>query len=148
MDLASGFNSILVLCFHPPGPTGDWIMDRAAAQSKSLVASGARVHVISPDEASLAAIGLRTMDYVRRAGVARAALAQREEDAGSASSSAAVSIACMVVSSRARLMAMSSINALRPFAVILIRNSRRSDSLRVRLIRFPRSSSASNRLSD
>lgn len=78
VDLASGFNSILVLCFHPPGPTGDRIMARAAAQSKSLVASGARVHVISPDEASLAAIGLRTMDYVRRPGVARAALAQGE----------------------------------------------------------------------
>jgi NTE family protein len=75
-DLAAGFDSILVLCFHPPGEPGERIRARVAAQSEALVKSGARVRVISPDEASLAAIGPRAMDVVRRPGVARAALAQ------------------------------------------------------------------------
>jgi hypothetical protein len=75
-DLASGFDSILVLCFHPPRQPGERVLTRVAAQSEALVKSGACVSVISPDEASLAAIGPRTMDVVRRPGVARAALAQ------------------------------------------------------------------------
>jgi len=75
-DLACGFDSILVLCFHPAGPVSERIAARVAAQSEVLVASGARVHVITPDAASLAAIGPRTMDVMRRPGVARAGLAQ------------------------------------------------------------------------
>jgi NTE family protein len=76
VDLACGFDSILVLCFHPAGPVGERIAARVAAQSEMLVKSGARVGVISPDAASLAAIGSRTMDVMRRPEVARAGLAQ------------------------------------------------------------------------
>ncbi len=75
-DLAGGFDAILVLCFHPAGPVGERILGRVAAQSEMLVKSGARVGVISPDAASLAAIGPRTMDVVRRPAVARAGLVQ------------------------------------------------------------------------
>jgi NTE family protein len=75
-DLASGFDSILVLCFHPSGQSGERIMTRVAAQSEALMKADARVCVISPDEASLAAIGPRTMDVVRRPEVTRAALGQ------------------------------------------------------------------------
>jgi NTE family protein len=75
-DLVSGFDSILVLCFHPPGQPGERMLIRVATQTEPLVKGGARVCVISPDEASLAAIGPRTMDVVRRPEVARAALAQ------------------------------------------------------------------------
>jgi NTE family protein len=75
-DLACGFDSVLVLCFHPAGPVGERIAARVAAQSEMLVKSGARVGVISPDAASLAAIGPRTMDVARRPEVARAGLAQ------------------------------------------------------------------------
>jgi len=75
-DLASGFHSILVLCFHPPGQAGERMMRRVAAQSEALMKAGARVCVISPDEASLAAIGPRTMDAIRRPEIVRHALAQ------------------------------------------------------------------------
>jgi NTE family protein len=75
-DLASGFDSVLVLCFHPPGQPGERMLTRVTAQSEALVKAGVRVSVISPDQASLAAIGPRTMDVVRRPEVARAALAQ------------------------------------------------------------------------
>jgi NTE family protein len=75
-DLARGFDSILVFCFHPPGSSGERMMTRMAAQSEALIKTGARVCVISPDEASLAAIGPRTMEVVRRPEVARAGMAQ------------------------------------------------------------------------
>jgi NTE family protein len=75
-DLACGFDAVLVLCFHPSGPPGDRMLTRVAAQSEALVRGGARVRVVSPDEASLAAIGPHTMDLVRRPEVARAGMAQ------------------------------------------------------------------------
>ncbi len=75
-DLATGFDSVLVLCFHPPGPAGDRILARLAAQSESLERSGARVCAMSPDEVSLTAVGPLTLDVVRRPAVTRAGVAQ------------------------------------------------------------------------
>jgi NTE family protein len=75
-DLACGFDSVLVLCFRPIGQPGDRVLTRVTAQSEALIKAGARVSVISPDEVSLAAIGPRPMDVVRRPEVARTALAQ------------------------------------------------------------------------
>lgn len=59
-----------------PGQPGERMLTRVTAQSEALIKASARVSVISPDEASLAAIGPRTMDVVRRPQVARAAWAQ------------------------------------------------------------------------
>ena len=75
-DLACGFDAVLVLCFHPSGPPGDRMRARMKTQSEALVRGGARVRVISPDEASLAAIGPRTMDLIRRPEVVRAGMVQ------------------------------------------------------------------------
>jgi NTE family protein len=80
-DLARGFDSILVLCFHPPGPPGARVLARVSAQSEVLIGGGASVSVIAPDAASLAAIGPRTMDLVRRPAVARAGLELGEHSA-------------------------------------------------------------------
>jgi hypothetical protein len=52
------------------------MLTRVATQSQALALAGARVRIIAPDEASIAAIGPRTMDVTRRPAVTRAALAQ------------------------------------------------------------------------
>jgi NTE family protein len=75
-DLAAGFGSVLVLCFHLPGRPGERALARIAAQSEALAKTGTRVCVISPDAAGLAAIGPRHLDLIRRPEVARAACAQ------------------------------------------------------------------------
>ncbi len=75
-DLAAGAQSILIVCFHPPGPPGERIRARTGAQVEALKKAGARVCVIYPDEACQAAIGARPMDVTRRPEVARAGLAQ------------------------------------------------------------------------
>jgi NTE family protein len=79
-DLAAGFDAILVLCFHSPGQPGERILTRVRAQAETLRHGGARVCVLSPDPASLAAIGSRAMDVARRPDVVRAASAQGAAD--------------------------------------------------------------------
>ena len=75
-DLLEGFESVALVCFHPPGLPGERIRARVAAQVEQLRNAGAAVTVVFPDEAVLAAIGPRTMDVTRRPSVVRAALAQ------------------------------------------------------------------------
>ena len=64
-DLIVGCRTVLLLCFNPPGSAGARILAGAHAQIALLEQGGAAVKTISPDEASLSAIGSRTMDLAR-----------------------------------------------------------------------------------
>ena len=75
-DLIVGCEAVLLLCFTPPGPAADRIIARAQAQAELLISRGAKVRIISPDEAGLEAIGARTMDVTRRPGVAQVGTVQ------------------------------------------------------------------------
>ena len=75
-DLLTGCEAVVLLCFSPPGPRGDRMLARAHAQMDLLSSRGAKVKIISPDEAGLAAIGPHTMDVTRRPDVAQAGARQ------------------------------------------------------------------------
>jgi NTE family protein len=77
-DLANGYDVVLVVSFRPLGPVGGYVAAQLARELDKLRRSGATVHVIAPDEASLAAIGSNPVDVVRRPNIARAAIAQGE----------------------------------------------------------------------
>lgn len=76
LDLLKTCESVVVLCFTLAGPARHRVLDRAHAQVQELATAGTRVQLIIPDDASLNAIGARTMDVVRRPDVAIAAMAQ------------------------------------------------------------------------
>ncbi|SBT41421.1 patatin-like phospholipase family protein [Micromonospora auratinigra] len=72
-DLAAGADAVLVLA---PVTAGFGPMPRLSAQVAALRAAGTRVAVVSPDRSSRRAIGRNVLDPARRAGAARAGLAQ------------------------------------------------------------------------
>jgi NTE family protein len=72
-DLAAGYQRILILA-----PMADPSLDEQVA---GLVAAGAEVEVITPDDESTAAFGLNPLDPAVRAPVARAGYAQGERAA-------------------------------------------------------------------
>lgn len=72
-DLAAGCARVVVLA---PVVRGLGPMVGVAAQVAALRAGGARVAVVSPDAAAVAAIGRNVLDPARRAGAARAGRAQ------------------------------------------------------------------------
>ncbi|HWM04679.1 MAG TPA: patatin-like phospholipase family protein [Actinophytocola sp.] len=71
-DLAAGHDRVVVLA---PLPRGIGPMTGAATQVEALRVS-ARVALVTPDAAALAAIGRNVLDPAKRAGAARAGLAQ------------------------------------------------------------------------
>jgi NTE family protein len=71
-DLAAGHDRVVVIA---PLPRGLGPMTSAPAQVEALRAT-ARVALVSPDAAALAAIGRNVLDPAKRAGSARAGLAQ------------------------------------------------------------------------
>lgn len=73
-DLAAGHDLVVVVSVAPAD--GEPIGRLLAEEVESLKASGSTVVVISPDEEALAALGPDLMDLARRAGAARAGLAQ------------------------------------------------------------------------
>jgi len=81
VDLARGYDCVLVICFRPAGPSGERMTARLEQQVSSLRADGAAVEVIFPDEAALEAIGANSMDVRRRPAVARAGMAQGKAEA-------------------------------------------------------------------
>ena len=76
VDLARGYDCVLVICFRPAGPQGERMTARLEQQVSALRADGAAVEVIFPDVAVQDAIGANTMDVRRRPAVTRAAMAQ------------------------------------------------------------------------
>jgi NTE family protein len=72
-DLAAGYARVVVLA---PVVRGLGPMVGVDAQVAALRADGARVAVVSPDTAAVAAIGRNVLDPARRAGAARAGRAQ------------------------------------------------------------------------
>ncbi|MET7836731.1 patatin-like phospholipase family protein [Micromonospora sediminicola] len=74
-DLAQGSGQVVVLA---PTRAAVGPMPRVAAQVAALRSAGARVAVLSPDQAARAAIGRNVLDPTRRAASARAGYAQAE----------------------------------------------------------------------
>ncbi|MGW4249103.1 patatin-like phospholipase family protein [Nocardia sp. NPDC004722] len=72
-DLATGYARVLVIA---PMPDGE-----LEAQVAGLVAAGARVEVIAPDEAAIAAFGLNPLDSATRVPSLEAGRAQGKADA-------------------------------------------------------------------
>ena len=75
-DLAKGCERVLVIAFHPTGPAAERIKNRLESQLQLLRSSGADVLALTPDDASLEAIGAQSMDFRRRPQIAEAGLAQ------------------------------------------------------------------------
>ena len=67
---------MLAIAFHPAGPAGERIKSRLESQLQVLRSSGAEVLALTPDAASLDAIGSRMMDMRGRPQIAEAGLAQ------------------------------------------------------------------------
>ncbi len=76
LDLLGSCETVIVLCFRPPGPVGDRMLARTHSQAEVLAAKGVRVRIIPPDDACLAAIGPHTLDILRRPDVAYAGTLQ------------------------------------------------------------------------
>lgn len=75
-DLIGRFDTVLIMSFVPPGPVGQRMTSRVTAQADELVAIGAHVLVITPDDTCQQAIGFQTMDFARRPEVARQGITQ------------------------------------------------------------------------
>jgi NTE family protein len=82
-DLAKGFETVLVIAFHPTGPSAERIKTRLEPQLQLLRSAGADVLTLMPDDASLHAIGSRMMDLRGRPQIAEAGLAQGRAAAAS-----------------------------------------------------------------
>jgi NTE family protein len=82
-DLAKGYETVLVIAFHPTGPAAERIKTRLESQLEGLRAAGAKVLALTPDAACLAAIGSRMMDMRRRPQIAEAGVAQGRAAAAS-----------------------------------------------------------------
>ena len=82
-DLAKGFETVLVIAFHPTGPSAERIKTRLEPQVQLLRSAGADVLALMPDDPSLAAIGSRMMDMRGRPQIAEAGLAQGKTAAAS-----------------------------------------------------------------
>jgi NTE family protein len=80
-DMAAGHDLVVVVAVRL-GAVGGAAMERIAArfdeEIESLKEGGSTVVAITPDEASIEAFGPNLMDFRRRAGAARAGLAQGE----------------------------------------------------------------------
>ena len=80
-DMAAGHDLVVVVAVRL-GAAGGAAMERIAArfdeEIESLKEGGSTVVAITPDEASIEAFGPNLMDFRRRAGAARAGLAQGE----------------------------------------------------------------------
>jgi NTE family protein len=83
-DMAAGHDLVVVVAVRL-GAAGGVAMERIAArfdeEIESLKEGGSTVVAITPDEASIEAFGPNLMDFSRRAGAARAGLAQGEAHA-------------------------------------------------------------------
>jgi len=80
-DMAAGYDLVVVVAVRlgaAAGPALDRITARFDEEVESLKEGGATVVVITPDDASVEAFGPNLMDFRRRAGAARAGLAQGE----------------------------------------------------------------------
>ena len=80
-DMAAGYDLVVVVAVRlgaAAGPALDRIAARFDEEVESLKEGGATVVVITPDDASVEAFGPNLMDFRRRAGAARAGLAQGE----------------------------------------------------------------------
>jgi NTE family protein len=77
-DLAAGYARVVVVAPIGRGLTRGGSVRR---QAEGLIASGARVVVIGPDPAAVAAIGRNVLDPARRAPAARAGYAQASSEA-------------------------------------------------------------------
>jgi len=83
-DMASGYDLVVVVAIRVAGGAGEAAegMRRALdAELQVLRDGGARVELVTPDEASMAAFGPNLMDMRRRAGAARAGVIQGRTDA-------------------------------------------------------------------
>lgn len=81
VDLARGYDCVLVICFRPAGPSGERMTARLEQQVSALRANGAGVEVIFPDAATQEALGPDVMDVRRRPAVVRAGMAQGKAEA-------------------------------------------------------------------
>ncbi|HEX2561205.1 patatin-like phospholipase family protein [Phenylobacterium sp.] len=82
-DLAKGHDKVLIIALRigGTGPAAERAAKRLASEVEALTASGARVEVITPDEASQSAFGPNLMDFRRRPDAARGGMAQGEREA-------------------------------------------------------------------
>jgi len=81
VDLARGYDCVLVICFRSAGPAGERMTARLEQQVSSLRADGAAVEVIFPDAATQDALEPNVMDVRRRPAVVRAGMAQGKAEA-------------------------------------------------------------------
>lgn len=82
-DMAKGHGRVVVVAVRlGAGEAAVRTAARLEAEVEALEADGARVTVLGPDEASLAAMGLNLMDFRKRADAARAGLDQGATMAG------------------------------------------------------------------
>jgi NTE family protein len=80
-DLAAGYDVVVIIALQFARGGADLVARQLAEETESLQAGGATVVTITPDEASLAAMGSNLMDFGRNAPVASAGLAQAAADA-------------------------------------------------------------------
>jgi len=83
-DAAKGHGVVVVVAIRlgaAGGEVGRRIAERVEAEVQTLKDGGSQVVVVTPDEASQAAMGLNLMDFRKRADAARAGLAQGEAGA-------------------------------------------------------------------
>ena len=77
-DKASGYEKVVVVAIRAAatGPMAERAKERLDAEVKVLTDAGARVEVVYPDDASIAAFGANMMDARRRPAAAKAGYAQ------------------------------------------------------------------------
>ncbi|MEU3187709.1 patatin-like phospholipase family protein [Streptomyces sp. NPDC006923] len=74
-QLAAGYDRVVVIA---PVGSGNGVIAAPRTQAAALTAAGARVEVVTPAAAAKKAIGHNVLDPARRAGAARAGLAQAD----------------------------------------------------------------------
>jgi NTE family protein len=77
-DKATGYDRVVLIALRAgaEGPLAERARERIAAEVKVLTDAGAKVEVLYPDDASVAAFGVNMMDARRRPAAARAGHAQ------------------------------------------------------------------------
>jgi len=83
-DMATGYNLVVVVAIRVAGAAGEAAQRMRQALDGELQVlrdGGARVELVTPDEASVAAFGPNLMDMRRRPGAARAGVIQGRADA-------------------------------------------------------------------